>query len=83
MDEFVIVVYPRKRDVVVDGSVTATTRETFILETGHHTFSLDGPSDFGPSSQSHLIQHTAASDPFVVVFTQKSTVARLVPDHQT
>lgn len=83
MDEFVIVVYPRKRDVVVDGLVTGRTRETFILETGHHTFSLAGPDDFGPSSQSHLVQHTAANDPFVVVFTQKATVARLVQDHQT
>ena len=83
MDEFVIVVYPRKRDVVVDGAVTAKTRETFILETGHHTFSLAGPVDYGPSSQSHLVQHTTANDPFVVVFTQKSTVARLVSHHQT
>jgi hypothetical protein len=83
MDEFVIVVYPRKRDVVVGGAVTATTRKTFILETGHHTFSLAGPDDYGPSSQSHLVQHTTANDPFVVVFTQKSTVARLVSDHQT
>ena len=83
MDEFVIVMYPRRRDVIVDGRTTAKTRETFILETGNHTFSLAGPNDYGPSSQSHLIEHTAANDPFVVVFTQKSTVARLVPDHQT
>jgi len=82
MDEFVIVIYPRPRDVVVDGRVTARTREVFILETGHHKFSLDGPDNYGPSSQTHLVENTTATDPFVVVFTQKSTVARLVPDHQ-
>ena len=83
MDEFVIVIYPRPRDVVVDGRVTARTREVFILDTGHHKFSLSGPDNCGPSSQTHLVENTTATDPFVVVFTQTSTVARLVPEHRT
>jgi hypothetical protein len=82
MDEFVIVIYPRRRDVIVDGEVTAKTREVFIVETGNHRFSLAGRDNYGPSSQTHLIQNTTANDPFVVVFTQKSTVAKLVADHQ-
>jgi hypothetical protein len=82
MDEFVIVIYPRKRDVIVDGEVTAKTRETFIVETGNHKFSLAGLDNYRPSSQTHLVENTTATDPFVVVFTQTSTVARLVPGHQ-
>ena len=34
MDEFVIVRFPRDRQVMVDGAHTAETNQTFILETG-------------------------------------------------
>ena len=75
MDEFVIVKFPHARDVVVDGNITAVTNEKFILNTGTHIFSLAGDDDYEPSSQTHLVEHTTADDPFVVEFAPKPAAA--------
>lgn len=79
MDEFVIVVFEDDdREVVVDGGVTGLTNRLFIVQTGFHTFSLAGDPDYGPSSQTVLIQHTRQDDPFVLAFVKRAQVRSLI-----
>ncbi len=82
MDEFVIVTFPDRRNVIVDGNITAVTNEKFILNTGTHIFSLAGDDDYEPSSQTHLVEHTTADNPFDVEFTPKPAAAPPDPDNE-
>lgn len=75
MDEFVIVIYPEDRDVMVDGEHTAQTNQKFILETGNHMFSLGGADDHEPDSQTLLVEGTTARKPLKVEFTPKLVAA--------
>lgn len=79
MDEYVMVIFDEDgRQVIVDGLPTGLTNRLFIVPTGYHTFSLAGEPDYGPSSQTVLIQHTRQDDPFVVCFTRRARVRDLL-----
>ncbi len=75
MDEFVIVRFPRDRQVMVDGAHTAETNQTFILETGTYLFTLGDPPDYRPASQAHTVRDTTVDRPFEVVFTPAPATA--------
>ncbi|MDX1429800.1 MAG: hypothetical protein R3282_05910, partial [Rhodothermales bacterium] len=76
MDEFVIVVFPDSRDVVIDGNEEAGKTNTLIVvNTGRHTFSLQGEQNFTPREQTVLVKNTRANDPLTVEFHKLPAVA--------
>lgn len=78
MDEFVIVLYPRRRGVEVDGVETAKTNERFILETGTYEFSLTGPDNYTPRTIVQPVEDTTAQDPCVITFTPKAKIEAII-----
>ena len=66
--EHVIVRYPETRDVFVDDQQVGKTNQTLDIETGHHTFALDGPADYTPPSQTVAVTGTNPIIPMEIVF---------------
>jgi hypothetical protein len=69
--EFVMVVFPTKRSVNVDGVLTGNTNENLRMEAGTHRFDLGDPADYEPVSQEVVVQGTTVLRPMKVVFTKK------------
>ena len=46
--EFVIVTYPTKRSVRVDGVPTGSTGDVLQMDSGTHKFDLGDPRDYAP-----------------------------------
>ena len=66
--EYLLVQFPEKREVVVDGNVTGFTNTTLRLTAGHHVVSLAPPADFTPAQIAVALKGTSTSDPSVVHF---------------
>jgi hypothetical protein len=73
--EFVIVRFPGKRPVNVDGARQGTTGALLRLPAGSHRFDLGSPSDYKPASQSIVVRGTTRADPLDVVFERRASVA--------
>jgi hypothetical protein len=67
--EFIIVIYPETRGVLIDGTRSGETNETLMVDEGHHEFKLDGNEDYTPLSQEVLVQNTDPDDPMKIFFT--------------
>ena len=78
MVEFVIVIYPRRRGVVVNGRETAKTNERFLVQTGTHEFSLTGDANYTPPTQVLAVENTSADEPCVVTFVPKARIEAIV-----
>lgn len=65
--EYVVVSYPIDRDVRVDGRVAGKTKDTLMMERGHHRFDLGNPLDYQPPSVEKNVQNTTAVTPLVIV----------------
>jgi hypothetical protein len=70
--EFVIVTFPEKRDVLIDGNVNGKTNQTLMVEAGNHEFTLSGTADFTPKKRNVLVQFTASNDPMRVSFDKRT-----------
>jgi len=68
--EFVRVIYPDKRSVRVDGTVTGETGEVLQMEAGTHKFDLGTPVDYHPASKEVLVTGTTVLLPLRVEFTK-------------
>ena len=66
--EYVIVKYPIKRTVLVDGEKSGFTNEILRMDEGTHTFELDGVKDYKPLSQTLEIKGTNSVNPKGVTF---------------
>jgi hypothetical protein len=66
--EFVIVRYPTRRTVLVDGEEAGFTNKILRMEEGTHTFELDGAGDYMPISQTLEIKGTNSVHPKEVTF---------------
>jgi hypothetical protein len=64
--EYVVVRYPKVRDVRIDGQVAGKTNDTLIVEKGHHVFDLGEPLDYMPPSVEKNVQDTAPEAPLIV-----------------
>ncbi len=67
MDAWVIVTFPKVRDVYVDGVRSGKTNTAFNVQLGHHTFDLDEPKDYKPAKIALLIDGTPVN-PTVIEF---------------
>ena len=68
MGETVLVNYPAKRDVFVDGVRAGVTNQPFGVETGMHTFDLGQPQTYEPPTITVLISGTDVVAPATVLF---------------
>jgi hypothetical protein len=73
--EFVIVRFPDKRPVNVDGARQGTTGTLLRLPAGSHRFDLGSPSDYKPASQAMTVRGTTGAEPLDVVFERRASIA--------
>jgi hypothetical protein len=77
--EYVVVEFPDRREVLVDGMLQGYNRETTgelrilrIDEGGEHRFRLRGPDDYLPLWLTLDVGGTNVNKPLCVVFTKKA-----------
>lgn len=63
MPEYVIVVYPRVRDVFIDGRRSGRTNQLLVVAAGGQKFSLGIPYDYQPRSVTVAVGSTTPADP--------------------
>ena len=66
MMEYVVVTYPNKRKVLVDGKDAGYTNDTLRVETGHHIFALEGLQDYLPLTVEKVVEDTTPEKPMVI-----------------
>ncbi|MGH8472316.1 MAG: hypothetical protein ACREVJ_07680 [Gammaproteobacteria bacterium] len=66
--EWVIVKYPRVRDVFIDGRRSGPANRMLIVREGKQTFHLGTPIDYRPPRRSVTVTGTSAADPAMVEF---------------
>lgn len=66
--EYVTVIFPESRTVLIDGIVAGSTNTTLTLEEGTHTFRLSDPQDYKPKRRNRKVMDTTAVKPMEVVF---------------
>jgi hypothetical protein len=64
--EYVVVRYPDVRNVRIDGQVAGRTRDTLMVDKGHHIFDLGAPRDYQPPSVEKDIQNTTSVSPLII-----------------
>ena len=68
--EFVIVTFPTRRGVNVDGAARGQTGRLLRLQAGTHIFDLGVPADYAPASQMLPVIGTSVANPLEVAFEQ-------------
>jgi hypothetical protein len=71
--EWIIVDYPRVRDVFVDGRRTGQARELLIVREGTQVFDLGVPADYQPSKRKVRVTNTSEADPMTIAFSPKES----------
>jgi hypothetical protein len=71
MIQYLLVAYPRVRDVFANGTMTAETNKTFRVRRGAVTVDLGSPSDYTPSKQTVTVSGTTEDAPCIVTFLPK------------
>lgn len=66
--EWVIVRYPRVRDVFIDGRRSGPTNRMLIVRAGTQTFDLGSPVDYTPQQQRIVVTNTTAAAPRLIDF---------------
>lgn len=66
--EFLMVQYPRKRNVLIKGQVIGATNELIELEGGSYSVTLSLPKNYSPSSRKVVLANTSALDPMIIAF---------------
>ena len=70
--EYLVVLYPTSRKVLIDGSFEGFTNELIELEGGEYKVSLGPPANFAPKSRLVDLVRTAELNPHTIRFTPKS-----------
>ena len=68
MFEYVIVIFPESRTVMIDGKAGGFTGKPFRVQRGTHTFWLSFPQDYSPTFQKMVVQNTAPNNPMRITF---------------
>lgn len=66
--EYLLVQYPRRRKVRIDGEHNGYSNEPIELEGGPHTVTLSPPPNFAPKLRKVTVRNTSVLSPKVVVF---------------
>jgi hypothetical protein len=66
--EYVRVIFPEKRIVLIDGEEGGSTGRTLRVSEGTHTFKLDGLKNYKPNWRRPTVTGTNPNEPMEVVF---------------
>ena len=69
--EYVVVIYPGDRSVLIDGQFSGHTNSTLIIQEGNHQISLETLDDFEPGPQDLQVSGTTPMNPMEVTFWPK------------
>ena len=77
--EYIVVSYPRKRSVLVDGTKSGDTGETLMITEGTHEIALDGPQNYEPQSRVLVCSATSSVRPRKIEFKPKPEAEKQAP----
>ena len=66
--EYVIVIFPEKREVIIDGDPGGNTGEALMVEKGTHRFQLGDPQDYKPKWRQPTVEDTTVASPMEITF---------------
>ncbi len=66
--EHVIVTYPERREIVIDGETSGYTGNVLMVEKGTHRFQLSGPQNYKPKWRQPVVKDTTPASPMEVIF---------------
>lgn len=66
--EYIVVTYPRKRTVFIDGEDNGSTGERLRVEEGRHTINLSDPRDYRPKWRRPSVTGTTTVQPMIIEF---------------
>ena len=69
--EHVIVTFPTKRLVYIDGEENGYTNDMLRVDAGTHVFELGNLANYRPASRKVLVQDTTVLEPLEVAFYRK------------
>ena len=69
--EYVIVAFPTKVPVYIDGDRNGNTNDILRVDTGTHEFNLGSYANYEPASQTILVEGTSSLEPMKIVFSKK------------
>ena len=69
--EHVIVTFPTKRLVYIDGEENGFTNDVLRIDAGTHVFALGNLANYRPASRKVLVQDTTVLEPLEVAFFRK------------
>ncbi|HWQ70344.1 MAG TPA: hypothetical protein VN494_10430 [Patescibacteria group bacterium] len=64
--EYVVVTYPTKRNIRIDGQIAGQCNDTLMVERGHHKFDLGDPQDYQPAIVEKKVQNTTGISPMII-----------------
>ena len=71
MDQYIKVIFPTRRKVLIDDTPAGFTNSVFQVEAGNHTITLgQSKKNYSPEEQNVNVTGTMASEPLIVVFTR-------------
>jgi hypothetical protein len=68
--EYLIVRYPRKRSVYIDGEECGETGERLRVQEGTHTINLGDPRDYAPKWRRPTVTDTTSVKPMEIEFEE-------------
>jgi hypothetical protein len=66
--EYVKVIFPEKREVIIDGQEEGSTGDVLFVVKGTHTIGLSDPQNYTPKSQECVVKDTTFVKPMEVTF---------------
>lgn len=69
--EHVIVTFPTRRLVYIDGEENGHTNEVLRLDAGSHVFELGKLANYRPASRKAMVKDTTALEPMEIAFHRK------------
>ena len=73
--EFVVVRYPERRPVFIDGQEAGRTAQMLLVEEGHHVLDLGEPRDYRPDRLDLEVRGTSAVTPLELAFRPQAARA--------
>lgn len=71
MPQFLVVLFPHPRPVLINGESMGETNRLLELEGGRYRVTLGPPPDFTPAEHQIDLAHTAPLDPMQIEFKEK------------
>jgi len=64
--EYIIVKYPKHREVIIDGEPSGFTNMILMVQNGHHQIDLAGEADYSPVKLIVMVKNTDVDFPMKI-----------------